>query len=360
LVQVDGVANDLDGDVHRALNLRRARLGVAGELFPSIFYSLNFELGGAVDDERRRLNNLWLEYRGFGSVRLRAGLFAPSQPFEGPTPGLLFLERAAPASVQRSLAGGNGAKALAVFANGSRWTASAGLSSGSIYGSPGRDPLAANARYSVIARNAQPLVHLGGNATWGIHAAAGQARFSERGETRSTSRKLVDSGLVDARGAWAVGFEAGAQWRRFFAQTEYYRFGIQTASPPALWYSGWYLLAAWTVVGEPRRYRVSNGSFDSPRSSQLFRPRRGDWGALEVAARYSQLNLEDGGGSRGASFSSAIGGDQRVLSIVFNWYPDEHVRVQAGLQQIETRSSEQRSDATPDFRLLSLRTQFVM
>lgn len=349
LVQLDATGSDLDDGGHSAFNLRRGRLGLAGELSPTLAYAFNVELGGAAGDERGRLNNLWLEYRGLAPVRLRAGLFAPSQPFEGPSSSLVFLERAAPASVQRSLAGGSSAMAIAAFANGSRWAASAGIGGPSIDGSPGRDPLAANVRFSILPRKARPLVHLGVNGTIGIRPADGQARFSERGETRSSSRKLVDSGFVEADGVSALGFEVAAQWRQFSTQAEYNRFGIQRAGLKDPAFSGWYVLAAWTLTGESRPYREAMGSLDSPRPASSFSPARGRWGAFELAARLSRLNLNDSG--------RLHGGDQRVLSVVLNWYPEGRLRVQGGVQQVEVEGGPGRGQ---DFRLFSLRTQFSL
>jgi phosphate-selective porin OprO and OprP len=349
LVQLDATGSDLENGGHSAFNLRRGRLGLAGELSPTLAYAFNVELGGAVGDERRRLNNLWLEYRGLAPFRLRAGLFGPSQPFEGTSSSLLFLERAAPASVQRSLAGGSSALALALFANGSRWTASAAIAGDSIYGSRGRDPLTANVRFSILPRQARPLVHLGASGTIGIHSAGGQVRFSERGETRSTSRRLVDSGLVDAEGASALGFEAAAQWGQFFTQAEYYRFGIERAGREDPQFSGWYALAAWTLAGEARPYNRASGSFESPRAAAPFAPTRGQWGALELAARLSRLDLDDPGTIRG--------GSQRVLSLVLNWYPERRLRVQGSVQHVK---AQQEPGPARDFRLFSLRTQYSL
>ena len=349
LVQIDTTGSDRDGGHHSPFNLRRGRLGLAGELSPTLAYAFGVELGGAVGDERRRLNTLWLEYRGWAPLRVRAGLLGPSQPFEGSASNLVFLERAAPASLQRSLAGGSSAVAIAAFANGARWTASVGLSGGSIYGSPGRDPLAANLRVSMLARKARPLVHVGVSGTIGIRPEADHARFSERGETRSTSRRVVDSGFVEAEGASAFGFEAAAQWGRFHTQAEYYRFGIQRGGLDDPEFSGWYALAAWTLTGEARPYNLGSGSFDAPRRAEAFAPARGQWGALELAARLSRLNLDDPDVIRG--------GRERVLSLALNWYPERRLRIQGAVQQVE---AEHAARPAQDFRLVALRTQFSL
>ena len=190
LLQIDATGADDDVRAFDTFNVRRARLGLAGELSPRLAYAVNFELGGAVGDPRGRLNNLWVEYAATAPLRIRAGLLAPSQPLEGSSSQLLFLERAAPSSIQRGLAGGSSALGVAAFANGRRWTASAGLAGSSVYGSPGRNPLAANLRWSILARGAEPLVHVGINATAGLRSENRRVRFSERGETRAWTQAL--------------------------------------------------------------------------------------------------------------------------------------------------------------------------
>jgi phosphate-selective porin OprO/OprP len=346
LVQVDGVASDIDG--YSTINLRRGRFGLEGELTAFLSYAVNVELGGAKGDERGRLNTLWLQYEGIARLRIRAGLLSPSQPFEGSTSALLFPERAAPASIQRSLAGGTSAKAVAAYANGARWTASAALSGGPIYETSGRSAIAANARVSALPRAAEPLLHVGVNATFGIRSEDDKFQFSERGESRSTQRKLSDTGGQIGSGASAYGLEFGAQWRQFSIQSEVYRFDISRRgkADPTFW--GGYVLASWTITGEPRRYLVSSGNFDSIQPRRPLNLRRGHWGALEVAARLSRLDLNSG---------DIFGGEQGIGSVTLNWYPSGIFRVQLGAQKLRSRRQH---TAPTDFRLFTVRTQFSL
>jgi phosphate-selective porin OprO/OprP len=178
---------------------------------------------------------------------------------------------------------------------------------------------------------------------------------------RSSSEKLVDTGPIEAGGSWALGVEAGAQWRELSVQGEYYRFGIEREGVSDPGFVGWYVQAAWTLTGEPRRYRVSNGSFDVPEPRAKFGPCRGRWGVLELGLRYSDLNLNKFDGRSGRSASTVRGGEQRVYGLVLNWQPEEHVRLQGAIQQVETRRlPEEGLNVRRAFHLFSLRSQFSL
>lgn len=96
-------------------------------------------------------------------------------------------------------------------------------------------------------------------------------------------------------------------------QGEYYRFGIERKGVSDPGFAGWYVQAAWTLTGEPRRYRVSNGSFDVPEPRAKFDPGRGRWGVLELGLRYSDLNLNRFDGRSGRGASTVHGGEQRAM-----------------------------------------------
>jgi phosphate-selective porin OprO and OprP len=77
---------------------------------------------------------------------------------------------------------------------------------------------------------------------------------------------------------------------------------------------GGYATASYMLTGESRAYYVDEGEFgpiDEP---------TGDFGAFEVAARYSSLSLNDmGAGIKGGK------GDQYTLGL--NWYPNVNIKI---------------------------------
>ncbi|MET0273220.1 MAG: porin, partial [Phenylobacterium sp.] len=304
-------------------------------------------------EEPGKIINAWVEYAGFAPTTVRIGAFAPPSGIDGATntQGLLFLERAAVAEMIRGIASGDGRKAIGLFSSGERWNLSAALT-GNLVGTATFDHQSA-----VVARGAflplkrrNALVHLGANLTWVIDPAAtgpdvppgGAAtpiRLRERPENRVDVTRLVDTGALDAKGLTAWGVEFAAQHGPLSVQSEYFRIDLErrtgALSDPD--FAGWYLQGAWTITGQPRRYGAATATLDVPRVEKPFSLKSGDWGVWELAARYSDLDLNYQAGAPGtAPGASAVrGGRQQVVTLGLNWYPNPVVRFQADYQYVD-------------------------
>jgi phosphate-selective porin OprO/OprP len=98
------------------------------------------------------------------------------------------------------------------------------------------------------------------------------------------------------KGPWWVGFEY---------------IGSDVASPESgdPTFNGYHLTGSWAVTGETRAYRKRSGVFDP---LPVSRPvNQGGWGALELALRYSRLDLTDG---------AVDGGEMDILSLGAIWW----------------------------------------
>jgi len=334
-------------DLASGTNFRRARLGVDGTAFGVWNYALWGEFGGS-GGEVPALNQAYLEYTGwkpFGlanPVRLRAGAWATPTGLEdafGSGDGL-FLERPAAAELVRGIAGGDGRASLGAFANGEHWYASATLT-GKVVGVPATPEFRQQQGY--LARIAfNPLhgqdfdVHLGANlqgVTGFADTAAGPAvsevvRLRERPELRVDGTRLVDTGNINATGLVAIGGEAGASWRGLLLTGEAFRIDVDrpTLFDPS--FSGWYVQGAWTLTGERHVWSPANGGFKGVRPDHVFDPANGAWGAWELAARYSELDLNDRAGVAGAPTPAGgiRGGEQKITTLGVNWTPNSVVR----------------------------------
>ena len=102
-------------------------------------------------------------------------------------------------------------------------------------------------------------------------------------------------------------------------------------------FGGWYVQGAWTLTGQPRRYNAANGGFDVPRVGKPFSLKARTWGVWELAARYSELDLDYRAGVAGTvpSASSVRGGEQQIFTIGLNWYPNNNVRFLADYQRVD-------------------------
>jgi phosphate-selective porin OprO/OprP len=349
----DAAEADRARDLSDGANFRRARLGLEGKAFGDWSYNFLYEFGGSGAEEPGRITSAWLQYDKLGPAKLRIGAFSPPAGIEEATStnGSLFLERAAPAELVRSIASGDGRTAAGLFANGERWNASAALT-GNVVGQQTFDEqLGFVGRVAYVPIKAlNYLVHVGANTSVVINPAAtgpnvgpaGAAtpiRLRDRPEIRVDGTRLVDTGNIDADGLTSIGGELAAQWKNFSAQGEYFQIQVErrasALSDPD--FSGWYIQGAWTLTGEPRRYNIASATFDAPRVEKPFSRKGGTWGAFELAARYSNLDLNYLAGVPGqAATASAIrGGEQKITTVGLNWYPNAVVRFQAHFQHVD-------------------------
>ena len=82
------------------------------------------------------------------------------------------------------------------------------------------------------------------------------------------------------------------------------------------------------LTGESRRYNPATGSFQNPRPKAPFSS-EGGFGAWELAARYSRMNLnfEEGLAGTAAVPGSVRGGEQYDLTLGVNWYLNPNFKV---------------------------------
>lgn len=378
-------------DLADGANFRRVRLGVEGKAFGDWAYNLMFDFGGSGAEEAGKITNAYVEYAGLRPVRLRLGAFAPVTGFEDATSNTasLFPERAAPAELVRGLAGGDGRTGAAILAGGERWTLAGYVTGNTIGVSSYDEQLGAIGRATYVPyRTPDSLVHLGANANLILNPAAtgpdvppgGAAtpvRLRERPELRVDGTRLVDTGSIDADGLSAYGVELGLQHKAFSLQAEHFWVDVdrRTAGLDDPAFAGWYVQGAWTLTGQPRRYNAASGGFDAPRVETPFDLGSGAWAVWELAARYSDLDLDFRPGAPGwAPVAGAVrGGRQKILTLGLNWYPNANVRFLADYQRVEVDRLSPGGTAfgagalTPpagaqvgqDLNIWSLRTQYA-
>ena len=347
-------------DLSSGTDFRRARLGVDGRLFGTFEYDVLAEFGGTGEEDAGHIQELWVQYSGLKPFHFRVGAFAPFIGLEdaNSTNALPFLERPASADLARSLAGGDFREAAQLVANTSRWFLSAAVtgrtvgvvnSTGAAVTQPYDSQLGAVARAAwVPLRGADWLVHLGAHGSWvarpadtgGPDAAAGVARypveFRTQPELRVDATRLIDTGAIDAAHAASAGAELAAQKGPVYVQGEYEHLGVQrrqsALSDPS--FHGWYVEGGWMLTGERRVYNYGNYAFDGPPVRSPFDPKRGAWGAWELAARYSTVDLNHHAGAPGTPTPAdgVRGGAQSITSVGVNWYLNPVVRLMLDYQ----------------------------
>jgi phosphate-selective porin OprO/OprP len=388
IVQFDAAAYDVrplrtDNDLQNGTNFRRARLGFDGTAFDDWNFALWAEFGGTAG-ETPALNQAYLEYAGFkpfgADLRIRAGAWATPAGLEDATSNTesLFLERAAAAELVRGLAAGDGRTGVGVFANGRRWYGSA-VWTGKVVGVPTTPEFDQQSGFIVRAA-ANPLhgedydVHVGGTITGVISAADTAAgpttsqvlRLRERPELRVDGTRLVDTGNINGKSLTTYGAELGGSYRNFFLAGEWFKIDVDrsslgtAASPFDPSFSGWYVQGAYTLTGERHVWSSANGGFRGIRPDRPFSVKNSAWGAWELAARYSDLDLDDRAGVLGAAAPNGgvRGGEQKITTIGLNWYPNSVIRFLLDYQWVNVdRLSATGASLGTDLNTLSFRTQ---
>ncbi len=343
-------------DLNDGANFRRARLGFEGTAYRDWNYALIYELGGT-GSEGSQITQAYLEYAGWkpwetaAPLRFRIGAWATPTGLEDATSNTesLFLERPAPAELVRGIAGGDGRTGVGVFANGDRWYWSGALTGATVANTAEFDEQQGYLLRAALLplRGETYGVHLGANVTGVIESADTDAssadqqrlRLRERPELRNDTTRFVDTGNINADSLISYGLEAGGYWKNFYAAGEAFQIELDRSTAgtdPE--FGGWYVQGAWTLTGERRRWNGANGGFQGIRTANAFDLRAGHWGAWEIAARYSDLDLnfhEGALGSAAVAGDTVRGGEQAITTLGLNWYPNNTVRFLLNYQWVE-------------------------
>jgi len=181
--------------------------------------------------------------------------------------------------------------------------------------------------------------------------------------------KLANTSALAATHLSQWGVEAAGNYRNFYGQAGYYSFLVDRApvaytvysspstsavaavTPRNNQFGAWYVQASWILTGESKTYSTATGAFTSPKPAKPFSLSHGGWGAWELVARYSDLNLNDhvyddadlvtawtGAATRTYTYYNTVrGGDQRIVTAGLNWYLNNNVRFAFDYQYIDVK-----------------------
>jgi len=400
-------------------NFRRARIGFQGILDKDFSYSFIADFGGAGGDETyqayagpntgttkntggtsltpytastasgtgARLYNAWVGYKGFlAPFTFKAGVMSPPANLGDTTQSddLLFNERPSPSQLSRGLGGDDGRESVGFTGNGSWWNASLFLTGDTFGKGPLIYPAAtyAGGQEAILGRAAfRPWydddtnfnIHLGANYTYVIHPAEVTSTanpgvtsypitFSDRPELRVDNVTFINTGGINARNAYAGGLEAAVSYGPFLLQGENFWYGIGRNSPAAgvtdPTFSGWYVEGSWVFWGaEGHTYDPTNASFRRPSPDGSFDPFAGNWGAWEIAGRYSSVNFDHDITSTNAA-NRVFGGEQYIWTAGLNFYPNDVLRFVLDYQGVTLRNIGALND-NGHFSTVNVRTQIA-
>ena len=120
-------------------------------------------------------------------------------------------------------------------------------------------------------------------------------------------------------------------------QSEYFWYGVGRHMPadgvrdPN--FHAFYVEGSYVLTGEPRAYNMATASFTRPSPAASFNPGAGNWGAWELAARYSNSNLNYDLSSL-TSGEAVKGGVQNIWSAGVNFYPNDNIKFMFDWQDV--------------------------
>jgi phosphate-selective porin OprO/OprP len=331
-----GVEDRTEKQVEAGTEFRRARLQVGGSIYNNVEFMAEYDFAGGTAKERE----VWIGLRPCGGGILQVGSMKEPFGLEEQTSDLFitFLERSA------------GSEAFAPsFNTGAMWSDTAADDRMTYAVGVFRDANDAgddtgNARsgeYNETARvTGRPWI--GGSADEWIHLGLGVSRrtpSSEMAQFRAHPEMhlapvVADTGAIDAGRVMEYEGEAAFSMGQLWGSAEYYLTNVDAAHGSDPSFHAWAVQAGWFLTGESRPYNAKKGVFDRivPKSNFACDGKADGMGAWELAARFDNLDLNDGGVS---------GGDVKTLSLGVNWYLNPNTKVQldwvhAAIQDVGT------------------------
>ncbi|HXJ58290.1 MAG TPA: porin [Verrucomicrobiae bacterium] len=330
LLQLDSHWSD-DDAIGDSFLVRRARPILEGTVFRDFDFLLTPELAGSSPS----LRDAWVNYRYNEVLQLRIGKMKPPGNLERwqSAANLLFIERS-PVSLLWPV------RDVGVMLHGELWPGDKDTTK----------TLAASglANYSVGLFNGTGDGRSAGNSDFDSDkTVAGRLFFHPLLKSRiELVRKLGvgvsgtygemsgDSGLpedfgyaadVTADGPhWRVGPQAYWYWGPFGVIGEYavssQRLELQVApfGSTRAENSAWAITASWLLTGE-------EGTFGYPTPKRTFDPANGGWGAFQLVARYSGLDIDDGLFPTFAD-PAELATSATVWGVGLNWFLNRNIR----------------------------------
>lgn len=326
-------SNDALKDDSQDQEFRRARLFLSGKALDDWRYRFEYDFAA---DHDYRIKAAWIGYNGFRPVTIRAGNILEPFSLEAMTSSnnITFMERALPKAFTQNYK-------LGVLMNtyGDNWSAAAGLFEGNIKDGS-KDGWGVTARVTGTAfRKKRRLLHFGAALEY---REPDEVNYSTRPEANLANRLARTGTLHDVDNTITAGLESAAVYNSFSLQGEYMQVNVernkQRSDPD---FDGWYVYGSWFATGEYRRYNAKKGTFKQIRPKSRY-------GALELAARYSEVDLED---------KNITGGEEENITLGINWYLNRNMRFMANYIWVDADPDRYGNSESPN--IFQLRAQAV-
>lgn len=158
----------------------------------------------------------------------------------------------------------------------------------------------------VLAEDESYLIHLG----FGMRYSDAKEGVRARTEPEFNKSPLfVDTEPLEADSAMTYVLETAWRSGPLWVGGEYVRSDVRAPALGDPSFGGFHVSATWSITGEMRAYQKRGGVMGPMPVSRSVN--QGGWGAWELGARWSDLDLSDG---------PVEGGEMRIFSLGVNWW----------------------------------------
>ncbi len=366
-------------DLQSGVKARRARLGIDGKLDNDFGYAFIMDFGGSSTDNGSTIENAYVTYNGL-PVHFIVGYQDTPYTLDEATSSndILFLERSSSQVVATEFGSGDNRSAVGAWWNNDRaWAgvfgtgnASGNSDNGGASGKGVASQLALTGRLAYqLIQTPNATFHVGVDADALLKppvVAANGFRgltLSDSPELRIDNQTILNTGTIGSAdhpvtGGHVFGPELAGNIGPLYGQAEYFHYTVERQGLSDLNFNGGYVEASYVLTGEQRHYKPTAGAYSGIVPFHPFAPSSGYWGAWEVAARYSVIDLNEDLGSA----TGVAGGKQQTYSVGLNWYPSSSLRfmldyIHANVDKQASATSSTPVGATMD--AVALRTQFA-
>lgn len=342
---------DTIGGDGEGVELRRTRLYMSGELYDRIIFKSQFDFAGGdvtLNDQYIGMKNL--PYVG----TIKVGHMKQPYSLEelDSSNDITFMERSLPSvfdskrdfglMVQNHFLDQRMTAALGIFAatddGGEFFSRETNFDvSGRVTGLP------------YYHEDEKRLVHLGFSLVQRI-ADSQTTEFRQRPEMHLAQRYLNTGDFV-IDGSSTIAAEFAAVCGPFSLQGEWKSRWTDRRDGNNWEADGAYVFVSYFLTGESRAYDTRSGKFDRLSPLSPFNPGAGDWGAFEVGARYSWIDLQDEGMN---------GGEEQNVTLALNWYLFSNVMLRANYVYADVKDTgDVLSNASGDIHTFQARAQIT-
>jgi phosphate-selective porin OprO/OprP len=327
------------------VNARRARIGVTGTAANNFAFALVYDAGNSSDQTAKGIETAQIIYNGLRGAAFEIGYSNTFFTLDQSTGSndTLFIERASPSNIATNFNTGDARVNAGVRLFGDRYWVGGyltGPASGDSHTLTG-ERFGAFERVAVQALSGPDYtVHLGlgydqllrapnaGNGT------ANTLSLSDQPELRIDPTSLLNTGTIGTltnpvTGGYVLNVETAATFRNLFWQAEFYDYGVDRLGVSNARFEGGYGQVSWTLTGEHHVYNPQSAAYFRISPKTPFSLSQGGWGAWELAARVSYVDLDSNfqpGTALSTSPAAVDGGIQRAYTFGVNWYPNDMVR----------------------------------